>query len=160
MVNIREAARAAITAYGLATEKGGNASIPLQDVAASLAAFYLTNFTSFTLGEVTVLPNDPVPGVFKQLRLLNQSGIGTDIRPRGGRVEVVSAESAICFVTFEIYPKTRKIDKWSWTNVDGFRLEPGRSNGLDGGWEFTNADQEYESLLQRVPNFYAGGQVG
>ncbi|KAF0317227.1 putative rho protein [Colletotrichum asianum] len=139
MVNIREAARAAITAYGLATEKGGNTSVPLQEVAASLAAFYLTNFTSFTLGG---------------------SGIGTNIRPRGGRVEVVSAESAICFVTFEIYPKTRKIDKWSWTNVYGFRLEQGRSNGLDGGWEFTNADQEYESLLQRIPNFYAGGQVG
>ncbi|KAF9880716.1 hypothetical protein CkaCkLH20_01758 [Colletotrichum karsti] len=160
MVKIREAARAAITAYGLATEKGGNASIPLQDVAESLAAFYLTNFTAFTLGKITVLPNDPVPGVLRQLRLLNESGIGTDIRPRGGKVEVVSSESAICWVTFEIFPRTRAVTRWTWTNVYGFRLERGRSNGLEGGWEFTNPDQEFQTLLERVPTFYTGGKVG
>ncbi|GKT44888.1 uncharacterized protein ColSpa_05069 [Colletotrichum spaethianum] len=161
MVNIKEAARAAITAYGLATEQGGNASVPLRDVADSVASFYLANFTSFTLGGITTLENHDIAtsGVLKQLQRLNQSGLGTDIRLCSGRVDVVSSQSALCWVTFEITPRTDKIEKWSWTNVYGFRLEKGRSNGLEGGWESTNADQEFQTLLERVPDFYAGGTV-
>ncbi|GJC79752.1 hypothetical protein ColLi_02590 [Colletotrichum liriopes] len=161
MVRIKEAARAAITAYGLAAQQGGNVSVPLQNVADSLASFYLANFTSFTLGGISTLQNHDIAtsGVLKQLQKLNQSGLGTDIRLCNGRVDVVSNQSALCWVTFEIIPRTDKIGKWSWTNVYGFRLEEGRSNGLEGGWEFTNADQEYQTLLDRVPNFYAGGTV-
>ncbi|KAL0942861.1 uncharacterized protein CTRU02_200747 [Colletotrichum truncatum] len=159
MVNIKEAARAAVTAYGLASEKGGNTSVPLQEVAESLASFYLTNFTSFTLGQVTTLPQDPAPGVLKQLQLLNESGLGTDIRPCAARIEVVSSQSAMCWITFEIFPRTKKIDRWTWTNIYGFRLGEPRKNGLDGGWEFTNADQEFQKLLERVPDFYTGGKV-
>lgn len=161
MVNIKEAARAAITAYGLATQQGGNDSVPLRHVAESLASFYLSNFTSFTLGGVTTVggENKATEGVLKQLQQLNASGLGTDIRLRGSSVDVVSKQSAVCWVTFEILPRTKKIGRWSWTNVYGFRLEKGRSNGIDGGWEFTNADQEFESLLERVPDFFAGGTV-
>ncbi|TEA13417.1 hypothetical protein C8034_v004859 [Colletotrichum sidae] len=159
MVNIKEAARAAATAYGLAAQKGGNDSIPLAEVAASLASFYLTNFTSFTLGQVTTLPDNATAGVLTQLRLLNTSGVGTDIRPCGARVEVVSSKSAICWVTFEIYPRSRNLARWTWTNVYGFRLEDGRGNGLDGGWEYTNPDQEFQELLERVPDFFSGGHV-
>ncbi|OLN86373.1 hypothetical protein CCHL11_06360 [Colletotrichum chlorophyti] len=156
MVNIKAAARAAITAYGLATEQGGNNSVPLRHVAESLASFYLGNFTAFTLGGVATLENGDIAsaGVLRQLQQLNQSGLGTDIRLRKGTVDVVSNQSALCWVTWEILPRERKVEPWSWTNLYGFRLQQGRSNGLDGGWEYTNSDQEYQTLLERVPDFF------
>ncbi|KAK1572775.1 uncharacterized protein LY79DRAFT_569734 [Colletotrichum navitas] len=161
MVNIKEAAQAAMMAYGLATEQGGNASAPLEGVADTLASFYLTNFTSFALGGISSLPNHEAAtaGVLYQLKALNQSGLGTDIRFCGGRVDVVSDQSALCWVTFEIKPRTDKIEAWSWTNVYGFRVQAGRSNGLEGGWESSNADQEIGKLLERVPDIYKGGTV-
>ncbi|KAF6803296.1 hypothetical protein CSOJ01_10997 [Colletotrichum sojae] len=164
MVNVKDAALATIAAYHLATQKCGNASVPLPEVASSLSSFYLQNFTSFTLGVATRLPDDPVPGVLQQLQLYEKS-VGTDIRPdrRKGatRVDVVSNESAICFVSFEIFPRAGSgLAPWGWTNMYGFRMQKGRENGLDGGWEFTNADQEYQQLLKRVPDFFAGGKVG
>ncbi|CCF33463.1 hypothetical protein CH063_05652 [Colletotrichum higginsianum] len=163
MVNVKEAAQAAITAYGLATQQGGNASVPLAQVASSLASFYLANFTSFTLGGVSVVGGGETAakGVLQQLRRLNESGLGTDIRLcGGGRVDVVSSQSALCWVTFEMVPpRTSKVGRWTWTNVYGFRVETGRDDGLEGGWEFTNADQEFQTLLERVPDFFKGGTV-
>ncbi|KAK1980173.1 hypothetical protein LZ30DRAFT_724051 [Colletotrichum cereale] len=161
MVNIKEAAQAAMMAYGLATEQAGNASAPLEGVADALASFYLANFTSFALGGISTLQNheSASAGVLYQLQRFNQSGLGTDIRYCGGRVDVVSNQSALCWVTFEIMPRTDKFEKWSWTNVYGFRLQEGRSNGLDGGWESTNADQEIGNLLERVPDIFKGGSV-
>ncbi|KAK2009430.1 hypothetical protein LZ32DRAFT_414555 [Colletotrichum eremochloae] len=160
-VNIKEAAQAAMMAYGLATEQGGNASAPLEGVADTLASFYLANFTSFSLGGIKTLPNHEAAtaGVLYQLQKLNQSGLGTDIRYNGGHIDVVSNQSALCWVTFEIRPKTDKIEGWSWTNVYGFRMQEGRSNGLEGGWESSNSDQEIGKLLERVPDIYEGGTV-
>ncbi|KAK1990094.1 hypothetical protein LX36DRAFT_593353 [Colletotrichum falcatum] len=161
MVNIREAAQAAMTAYGLATEQAGNASAPLAGVADALASFYLANFTSFALGGVTTIPDHEAAtaGVLYQLRAMNSSGLGTDIRFRGGRVDVVSDQSALCWVTFEIRPRADGVEGWSWTNVYGFRTQEGQAGGLAGGWESTNADQEIAGLLARVPDIYEGGTV-
>ncbi|KAK2023154.1 hypothetical protein LX32DRAFT_698139 [Colletotrichum zoysiae] len=161
MVNIKEAAQAAITAYGLAAEQAGNTSAPLKDAADAMASLYLANFTAFALGGISTLANQEVAraGVLSQLNTMNQSGLGTDIRFCGGRVDVVSNQSALCWVTFEIRPRTDKVEGWSWTNVYGFRMQANRSDGLEGGWESVNSDQEIGGLLERVPDIYQGGTV-
>ncbi|KAK2058286.1 hypothetical protein LY76DRAFT_593410 [Colletotrichum caudatum] len=161
MVNIKDAAQAAMTAYGLAAEQAGNMSAPLKDAADAMASFYLANFTVFNLGGISTLANQEAAraGVLYQLQALNQSGLGTDIRYCGGRVDVVSDQSALCWVTFEIKPRTDKVEGWSWTNVYGFRVQANRTDGLEGGWESTNSDQEIGRLLERVPDIYQGGKV-
>jgi hypothetical protein len=57
MVNITVSAEVAAAAYALAIHHGSNYSIPLTDVAAEVASFFLPNCTSFALGKQTVSLN-------------------------------------------------------------------------------------------------------
>ena len=155
MVHIIQAAKAAVAAYAAAVGLGGNPSTPTTDVSAAMASLYLANFTSFTLGAVTVFANETVAanGIAGILFLYDKSGLGTDIRLRASRVERVSDQAALCWLTWRIYPRNG-VKPWSFVDLYGFRAAPNRTGGLEGGWEFSNADNEYEELLKRAPNFF------
>src|SRR3569833_1108724 len=107
MVNITHAAKAAVTAYAAAVQMGRNTSIPSSDVASAMASLYLPGFTSFTLGQITVLPNETsaATSIDNILKLYNASGLGTDIRLAKSRVEAVSDQAAFCFLTWKIFPR-------------------------------------------------------
>ncbi|KAK3940013.1 hypothetical protein QBC46DRAFT_386446 [Diplogelasinospora grovesii] len=136
MANIVNAAKQAILAYAAAVSKGSNPSIPVSDVAASMAELYLPNFTSFTLGSITVFATRPdaQAAIERLLCSYNTSGIGADIRKYDSRVEPVSASSAICWITWEIFPNPGTTDgkgavePWKFTDVYGFRLTQNNSS--------------------------------
>ena len=152
MVNITAAAKAAVSVYAAAVHLGGNYSIPLPDVAAAMAQLYLPGFTSFTLGSITALGANPAGGIATQLTLYNQSGIGTEFQLCRSRIEPVSDESAIVWLTWVISPRNN-LTRWQFTDVYGFRVADKRPDGLEGGWEWSNADDEYLQLFAQDPTF-------
>lgn len=155
MVNITSAAHAAVKAYSAAIALGGNYSVPLPSLASEISSFFLPNYTSFTLGTMSISPNQSVVAenfisLYTEWRT---SGPGTDVKVEHSRVEVVSNESALCWMTFRVFPQTADIQGWDWTNVYGFHLvEEGLENGLSGGWEFALADNEELEYAKRYPN--------
>ena len=152
MVQIISAAEKAIVAYSAAIALGSNYSVPLQEIASDLSSFFRPGYTLFALGDITISPNQSVmaEAVIKEYtEYRKDGGPGTDIHVVWSRVEPVSDESAICWLTFLINP-TNGMDPWDWTNAYGFRaVEGGTENGQDGGWEWANGDNEYSSYEKR-----------
>lgn len=80
-----------------------------------------------------------------------KNGVGCDIRLKGSRVEVASSGSALCFVTWEIFPAEGwKGEGWQWENCYFYRKKP---DGTEG-WEGVITDGEVEGLIKNVPGFY------
>ncbi len=165
MVNLIPAAKAAIAGYASAVSLGGNSSIPYSTTAAAMANFYHANFTSFTLGTVTVFPDAAFAraGIERSLVQYNQSGLGTDFRYERSKVEAVGATSAVVWITWRIVPTARGQEGvaaehggggkgWTFTDVYGFRVP---ADGGDGVWEWSNADDEYEKLAENYPAFFS-----
>lgn len=154
MVNINSAAEAAVAAYSAAIALGGNYSVPLHDVASQVSSFFLPNYSSFSLGHISVSPNQSVVAenfIKEYNEFRTNSGPGTNIWVTHSRVEVVSDESALCWLTYHIRPVSG-MEGWDWTNVYGFRLvKGGAENGLDGGWEFVIGDNEHSQYTKRFP---------
>ena len=154
MVKINSAAETAVAAYSAAIALGGNYSVPLHEVASQVSSFFLPNYSSFSLGQVNVSPNQSVVvdnfiAEYNDFRAKN--GPGTDIRVTHSRVEVVSDESALCWLTYHICP-INGMEGWDWTNVYGFRaVKGGIENGLEGGWEFAIGDNEHSQYEKRFP---------
>ncbi|KAK4118074.1 hypothetical protein N657DRAFT_651660 [Parathielavia appendiculata] len=165
MVNIITAAKTAITAYASAVSLAGNSSNPYSIAAAAMAELYHANFTSFTLGSTTVFPDKTfaTTAIERNLVKYNQSGLGTDFRYERSRIEAVGRGSAVVWITWRIVPaqpesgeggkgKTNSYGKgWMFTDVYGFRTS---ADGQIGAWEWSNADVEYEKLLENYPQFF------
>ncbi|KAK4228104.1 hypothetical protein QBC38DRAFT_168692 [Podospora fimiseda] len=166
MPSITTLTKQTILAYASAISIASNPSSPstLSEAATAMSTFYLPNVTAFTLGSITIIPNQTVfiQGTEWTLQKYNSSGIGTDFRLDHYKIDPVSESSAIAWITYrmvvpglEAEGTTRKgkgvgsNNGWKFTNVYGFRVL------LDGrqGWEWTNADGEYTELLKRYPEF-------
>lgn len=154
MVDILKAAKAAITAYTSALSLGANPSIPLSDVASAMADLFLPNMTSFVLGAITVFPDNASArtAIETALGQYNASGLGTDIRLHRSRVEALSDQSAICWIAYKVVPRNGD-GPFTFTDVYGFRIAADRPRGLPGGWEWSNADDEFQTLMERYPDF-------
>ena len=162
MVNIITAAKAAVAAYASANSLASNSSTPYSTAAASMAELYHPNFTSFTLGTITVFPDNAFTRAAMERTLVqyNQSGLGTDFRYERSRVEAVGATSAIAWITWRIVPPHVRrgsggdgnLKGWTFTDVYGFRVS---ADGGNGGWEWSNADDEYEKLAENYPAFFS-----
>lgn len=94
---------------------------------------------------------ESVTGVIEHLERFERVGLGHDIRLVKSRVDPVSASSALCWLSWKIYPKN-EMEGWTWENVYGYRV------GQDGkeGWEMSIADNEVSGLLQRYPKIFSG----
>ena len=154
MTDITTAATTTIAAYAAAVAKGADPSTPRSELVSSMTKFYLPGWTSFTLGSIVHIPNDEatraaIEGEFSRFDAM---GLGSDVRLEDSRVERVSDHSAICFLTWTLHPKEEA--PWKFTVVYGFRVAAGRPDGLVGGWEWVNADDEYRQLLARNPKLY------
>ncbi|KPM39578.1 hypothetical protein AK830_g6988 [Neonectria ditissima] len=155
MVNITCAAQRAIAAYSAAIALGGDYSYPLSDLGAEVSSFFLPNYTSFSLGKSTLSPNQSVVAnnfvsLYTEWR---ENGPGTHVRVDKSRLEPVSNESALCWLTYRVSPARNGMKGWEWTNVYGFRMVyGGMENGLEGGWEFALADEEHQQYAARFPN--------
>lgn len=155
MVNIATAARNAANAYAATIALGRDTSYPLPQLANEVSAFFLPNSTSFVLGSISIPPSQEAiaenfVAVYSDWR---DNGPGTDISVTDTRVDVVSDQSAFCWLTFEISPKSGCGEGWNWVNVYGFRLvDGGIENGQEGGWELTNADNEAEQYAKHFPD--------
>ncbi|KAJ5814492.1 hypothetical protein N7474_006269 [Penicillium riverlandense] len=155
MVSINSAAEAAVAAYSAAIALGGNYSVPLQEAASEVSSFFLPNYSSFTMGKITLSSNQSVvaENFIKEYDEFRASGgPGTDVHVTHSRVEAVSDESALCWLTYHICP-INGMQGWDWTNVYGFRIvKGGIANGLEGGWEFAIGDNEDSQYTKRFPN--------
>ncbi|KAK3062424.1 hypothetical protein LTS18_004078 [Coniosporium uncinatum] len=152
MATIQEAAESFTAAYASAMQCDTTTS--LSDCASLLVSHYGPSFTSFTLGHVIELGNSSqaLKSVENHLKRFNASGLGYDIAMTEHRIDVLSAGSALCHVTWQIKPKAESgVEGWKWTNCYGFRRN-GNGEG-NGWWEFVVSDQEYEQLVGRMPGF-------
>jgi len=114
------------------------------------------NFVAFTHGHTSLNNSTDADrlGTKRYLDKFIEAGIGLDIRLASHRIEVVSSGSAICFMTWAIYPpETAVVQGWEWVNVYMFRLLPGQDKGC---WEAVISDNEIGGLLQRFPKFMDG----
>ena len=152
MVDIKSAARCAISAYSAAIALGGNYTVPLPELASEVSSFFLPNYTSYTLGKSAISANQSVVAenfisLYTEWR--NSGGPGTVVEVTHTKMQPVSNETALCWLTFHIYPQDG-MEEWEWTNVYGFHLvEGGMENGLDGGWEFGIGDNEHLEYAKR-----------
>ena len=155
MVNIASAAQEAVKAYSAAIALGQNYSYPLHELGSHVSSFFLPNYTSFSLGSNTISANQSVVAenfvsLYTEWRATG--GPGTNVTIKDWRIEAVSDQSALCWLTYEINPRPSCMKGWGWTNVYGFRLvDGGMENGLDGGWEFAIGDNEHEQYAKRYP---------
>ncbi|KAM7198183.1 hypothetical protein V8F33_005241 [Rhypophila sp. PSN 637] len=181
MVEILTASKAAIKSYATAISLAADlftTGTPVSEVALGMAKHFLPNVTIFTLGSTTTFPDTKFAAsqIENLLRQYTRSGLGTDIRLERSRVEVLSSQSSICWITWKIFPRNTKEEEeededgcgegktpskkpWTFTLVYGFRLvqpqnRPPGSGGLDGGWEWANGDDEFEKLGENWPAFF------
>lgn len=155
MVNIRCAAQEAVAAYSSVIALGGDYTYPLSTLGAQVSTFFLPNCTSYHLGTSTISPNQSVVSenfvnLYTQWR---ENGPGTHVVITQSRVEPVSNESAICWLTYRVSPVSVDVEGWEWTVVYGYRLlDDGPDKGRNAGWEFVVGDEEHTEYAKRFPS--------
>lgn len=151
-MNCQTAAEACVQSYATAMHLAQNPSTTPQSCAASMGAHYLPGMISFTFGHQHAFNTeaDAVAGIASHLEKFEKHGLGMDIRLKTSTVKAVSVASAMCFVTWEIFPKNG-VKGWEWENVYGYRkTQEGKE-----GWEFVVSDNEIQNLMERVPEFFS-----
>lgn len=118
----------------------------------AIAGHYLFPYISFTLGQVHSFEDRAAADTacIDQVTRFDRAGVGTDIRLTDFKVVEVSDASALCHLTWEVFP-VNGMPGWSWTNVYGYR----RRSDDEEGFEFNVSDNEISELLKRFPNFYS-----
>jgi hypothetical protein len=165
--DIKASAEQFITSYAHAMSRAqppssqSTPATPVPTIAAGLSSHYLPNFTSFTLGSVFTMPDAAAAhaSIQSHLERLVSSGVGCDVRLRRSRVEVVSGTSALCWVTWGMFPaegwKGRVGEDgvaWEWENVYFYRwLGEGKE-----GWEGCIADEEISGIMKNLGLEYFG----
>ncbi|OCC22438.1 hypothetical protein MB02_16900 [Croceicoccus estronivorus] len=116
----------------------------------AIAGHYVFPYYSFTLGQVHCFDDRATANdaCSDQVARFERAGVGSDIRMREFEVVQVSDGSALCHITWEVFP-VNGMAGWSWTNVYGYRRR-----GDEEGFEFNISDNEIGELLQRFPDFY------
>ena len=115
---------------------------------------------------------DMALGVEQHLTRFESAGIGYNIFLEKSRIDVLSATSAACFLTWKIRPAPgAKVEAWSWENLYMYRrggvFDPKdeqhevsfAGDGWtvpEGRWEAVFSDNETIELLARLPNFFNG----
>ena len=155
MVNVLTAAQATIDAWSAVIRLLAVPNSNVTAIAAKLAPIYLPTYTSITLGQLTPRNQSAIrDGAAAQFQQFRDIGLGTDVKLLYSRIEPVSNESAICWVTLYLCPPRKSnIECYSYTEPFGFRLNDTVDNGLGGGWEWGIGDQEFQSACARAPNF-------
>lgn len=117
----------------------------------AIAGHYLFPYLSFTLGQVHSFADRATADAAcsDQVARFERAGVGSDIRLTGFRVDPVSADAALCHVTWQVFP-VNGTPGWAWTNVYGYRRR-----GEEEGFEFNISDNEIGELLRRFPNFFS-----
>lgn len=84
-----------------------------------MVEFYPPNFTSFTLGSITVLSDNASARSAMEAFLEKYSsiGVGADIHLHHSRVEPVSTQSAICWITWKMMPRNGE-RRWTFTDPE------------------------------------------
>ena len=117
----------------------------------AIAGHYLFPYISFTSGIVTTFDDRETAdeACVGQVARFERTGVGSDIRLQDFKVVPVSDESALCHLTWEVFPENG-MPGWKWLNIYGYRRR-----GDDEGFEFNVSDNEIGELLSRFPNFYS-----
>ncbi|MDD3799013.1 MAG: hypothetical protein PHE36_07530 [Novosphingobium sp.] len=117
----------------------------------AIAGHYLFPYTSFTLGQVHTFADRATADAActDQIACFERTGVGSDIRMTGCEVVPVSPDSALCHVTWAVFP-ANGAPGWEWTNIYGYRRR-----GDEEGFEFNISDNEIAELLRRFPDFYS-----
>ena len=116
----------------------------------AIAGHYVFPYISFTQGRVHSFEDRATADVacIGQVDRFDRIGVGTDIRLIDYKVVSVSAGSALCHLTWEIFP-VDGTPGWEWTNIYGYR-----NRGGEEGFEFNISDNEIGELLKRFPDFF------
>ena len=123
MVNLVDAAQAAITTWTsilrLLAVPGSN----LIAIAENLAPVYLPTYTAFDFGTATHLNQSAVrEGAAYIFQHSRDVGAGTDVRLLYSRIEPVSNERALVWLTlYRCPPKESNVSCWAYTGPFGFR---------------------------------------
>ena len=105
MVNIILAAQATIDTWAAIVRLLANPTSNVTAVAEKIAPIYLPTYTSFTLGSATHLNQSDIrAGAAAQFAHAREVGSGTDVQLLESRIEPVSNESALCWLTLYISP--------------------------------------------------------
>lgn len=117
----------------------------------ALAGHYLFPYISFTLGQTHSFADRATADAAcqEQVDRFERAGVGSDIRLADVRIVPVAADSALCHVTWQLFP-ANTVPGWSWTNVYGYR----RRDETEG-FEFNISDNEIGELLKRFPDFFS-----
>ena len=155
MVNVINAAQVTIDAWSAIVRLLAVPDSDVTTIAAKLAPIYLPTYTSITLGSVT--PRNQLcvrNGAAAQFQHSRDIGLGTDVKRLYSRIQPVSNDSAICWLSLYLCPPGKsKIQCYSYTEPFGFRLNDTVDNGLRGGWEWGIGDQEFQSACARASDF-------
>lgn len=116
----------------------------------AIAGHYLFPYISFTNGGVHTFDDRATAdeACTGQVARFERTGVGSDIRLKDFKVVPVSADSALCHLTWEVFPENGT-PGWSWLNIYGYRRR-----GDEEGFEFNISDNEIGELLKRFPNFF------
>lgn len=117
----------------------------------ALAAHYVYPYYSFTLGQVHCFEDRATADAAcaDQVERFEKAGVGSDIRITDCKLAEVSADSALCHITWQVFPADGT-PGWQWTNVYAYRRR-----GEEEGFEFNISDNEIGELLRRFPDFYS-----
>lgn len=156
-------ANAHIDSYASASEQGRDGTISVDDLADKYYPHYLPSWTAYSLGSAH--PTTSREGTrqlfLRTLALYRNRGLGTNIKKAKSRVVVISATSALCFITWRmIIPAEQENeaaaeaieDALEFEDVYGFRAA--ENGSMKGGWEFVVADQEVLATCKRVPDLH------
>lgn len=106
-----------IQSYAAAMHTAPNATP--EDCGAALASHYDPGFTFFTFSHKHTSPHREDAGhlISQGLKTLVAIGLGCDIRLRKSRVETFTKGSALCYVTWEVFPKSGNLRPWCFENL-------------------------------------------
>ena len=147
-MDIQASATKHAQSYANAMHLGRDASTTAQACGEALAPHYLPNI--FTLGQQSSMATrqEAIESTASHLKRFEKQGLGFDVRLKQLRVHPLSPGSAMCWMTWEIYPRNGQTP-WDWENIYGYR----KTTAGREGFELIVADNELSSLLERYPDF-------